>query len=447
MSLSRRALLAAAAFAPALRAASPTSWPQFRGADSRGLSDDDPRLPESWGRNRNIAWRTPVEGKGWGSPIVSGDRVFLTTAVSEAPEEPLKKGLYGGGNRTDPPDAPHRWLVLALDLRSGKALWQKQVERGVPKTSRHLKNSFASETPVADGERVYAHFGHLGTWCHDFSGELVWSKRWPPHATRYGWGTSASPVLHEGRLYIVNDNEDDSYLLALEASTGKEIWKVQRDEKSNWATPYIWQTARRTEIVVPGYNKTRSYDLDGKLLWELGPNSSIVIPTPFEAHGLLYVASGYVGDDTRPVYVIRPGASGDISLKPGETSNAAIAWSHPQAAPYNPSPLVYGDYYYTLHDRGFLTCHEAKTGREVYGKQRIEVDANAFTASPWAYNGKLFCLSEDGDCYVIQAGPEFKLLGKNSLGELSMATPAIADGALIVRTGEAVYRIGSGRAG
>lgn len=440
MRLSRRALLAAAA-APALRAASPSNWPQFRGADSRGLSEDDPRLPESWSRTENVRWRTPLDGKGWGSPIVWDGTVFLTAAISEVPEEPLKKGLYGGGNRPEPPGAMHRWLARAYDLDSGELRWEKLAHRGVPKTSRHLKNSFASETPASDGKRFFAHFGHLGTFCYDFDGELVWSKTWPPYATRYGWGTSASPIVHDGRLYLVNDNEEQSYLLALEAATGREIWRVERDEKSNWATPYVWENAERTEIVVPGYNKTRSYDLDGKLLWELGPNSSIVIPTPFESRGLLYVASGYVGDETRPVYVIRPGATGDISLGPGETSNGAIVWSLPQGAPYNPSPIVYGDYYYTLYDRGFLTCHEAATGREVYGKQRIEVGATAFTASPWAYNGKLFALSEDGDCYVFEAGAEYKLLGKNSLGELCMATPAIVDGGLILRTGAALYRI------
>ena len=440
MKLSRRALLAASG-APLLRAASPVHWPQFRGADARGVSGDDARLPESWSRTENIAWRAPLTGKGWGSPVVWGDRIFLTTAVSEAPEEPLKKGLYGGGNRPEPPADPHRWLAMAFGLESGKLLWEKLAHRGVPKTSRHLKNSFASETPATDGRRFFAHFGHLGTYCYDLDGALVWSKPWPPYQTRYGWGTSASPILHDGRPYLVNDNEEQSYLLALEASSGKQIWRVERDEKSNWATPFIWENAERTEIVVPGYNKTRSYDLDGKLLWELGPNSSIVIPTPFESHGLLFVASGYVGDQTRPVYAIRPGAKGDISLRNGETSHDAIVWSLPQAAPYNPSPLVHGDYYYTLFDRGFLTCHEANTGREVYGKQRIDLDAAAFTASPWAYNGKLFALSEDGDCYVLEAGPRYKLLGKNSLGELSMATPAIVDGSLVLRTGEALYRI------
>ena len=436
----RRQWLAALPFAAAARG----NWPQFRGEGARGVAEDDPRLPETWSPTENVAWRTPLPGMAWSGPIVWDDRVFLTNCVAAGDVETVKKGLYFGGNRPKPPTDEHRWTALALDLESGKKLWETEAHKGVPETPRHLKNSFASETPATDGERLYAHFGHLGTFCYDLDGEPVWSKRWPPRATRYGWGTAASPVLHQGRLYIVNDNDDESSLTALEAATGKEIWRVARDEKSNWATPFIWEHDGRTEIVTPGTNKVRSYDLDGKVLWELGGMSSIVIPTPFTAHGLLYVTSGYVGDETRPVFAIRPGASGDISLREGETSNDAIAWSLPQGGPYNPSPLVYGDLYYTLYDRGFLTCHNARTGEEVYGKQRIDRESNAFTASPWAYNGKLFCLSEDGDCFVIEAGEQYRLAGKNSLGELTMATPAISQGSLVIRTAEAVYRIEKG---
>jgi hypothetical protein len=185
----------------------------------------------------------------------------------------------------------------------------------------------------------------------------------------------------------------------------------------------------------------RSYDLDGKLLWEFGGMSSISIPTPFSSHGLLYITSGYVGDQVRPVYAVKPGAHGDLTLAAGETSNSGIAWYLPQAGPYNPSPLVYGDYYYTLLDRGFLTAHEASTGKEVYGKQRLDPAAGAFTASPWAANGKLFLLSEDGDTFVVQAGAEYKLIGKNSLDEMCMATPAIARGSIVIRTASNLYRI------
>jgi outer membrane protein assembly factor BamB len=259
--------------------------------------------------------------------------------------------------------------------------------------------------------------------------------------TRYGWGTAASPVLHEGRIYIVNDNDTQSFLAALDKKTGKQIWKVDREEKSNWVTPYIWKNERRTEIVVPGSVKTRSYDLDGKLLWELGGMSTIMIPTPFSKFGLLYMTSGYVGDQIRPVFAVRPGATGDISLKGDQQSNNFIAWYLKQAGPYNPSPIVYGDYYYTLLDRGFLTAHDARTGKEVYGRQRIDPTAAAFTASPWAYNGKIFALSEDGDAFVIQAGAEYKLLGKNTVDEMCMATPAVARGSLILRTSSNLYRI------
>ena len=241
-------------------------------------------------------------------------------------------------------------------------------------------------------------------------------------------------VLHQGRVYIVNDNDDKSYLIALDKKTGKVIWQVDRDEKSNWATPFIWDNGKRTEIITPGTGKVRSYDLDGKLLWEFKGMSSISIPTPFTKFGFLYIASGYVGDQNRPVYVIKPGAQGDITLPKGEKSSEFVAWYLPQGGPYNPSPLVLGDIYYTLYDRGLFTAHDARTGAEIYGKQRIDPAVTAFTSSPWAYNGKVFALSEDGDTFVIEAGPQFKVIRKNALDEMCMATPAIADGNLVIRT-------------
>jgi len=333
-------------------------------------------------------------------------------------------------------------MVYAVDWKTGKIVWEREVHRGVPASSHHLKNTYASETPVTDGERVYAYFGNLGLFVFDMEGKPVWSQAWGPFRTRYGWGTASSPVLYQDRIYVVNDNDEKSFLAVLDKRTGKQIWRVERDEASNWSTPYIWEDDKRTEIITSGTRKIRAYDLDGKVQWELGGMSSIVIPTPFSQHGLLFLASGYVGDQVRPVYAVKTGARGDISLKEGETSNEYIAWYQRQAGPYNPSPLVYGDYYYTLLDRGIFTCHEARTGREIYGKQRIDPEASAFTASPWAANGKIFALSEDGDTFVIQAGTEFKVLGKNALDEMCMATPAIARGSLIIRTATKLYRIG-----
>lgn len=417
-------------------------WPQFRGPDSSGVTEDA-SLPDRWSATENVTWKTDIPGNGWSSPVVWGNNIFVTSVVSTVESEKPKKGLYFGGERGAPTD-PHRWVVYCVDWETGKIRWEREVYRGVPQSPRHLKNSYASETPVTDGERVYAYFGNVGLFCFDISGKKLWEKKWEPVRTRYGWGTAASPIVYKDRLYIVNDNDEKSFIVALNKKTGEEMWRVARDEASNWATPYVWESGQRTEIITPGTRRVRSYDLSGKLLWEFSGMSSIAIPTPFSKHGLLYIASGYVGDQHRPVYAIRPNASGDISLKQGETANKHIAWYQPQGGPYNPSPIVYGDHYYTLYDRGFFTCHDAKTGKEVYPKARIDPGVNAFTSSPWAYNGKVFCLSEDGDTFVIQAGAEFKVLAKNSLDEMCMATPAIARGSLIIRTATKLYRITKG---
>jgi outer membrane protein assembly factor BamB len=258
---------------------------------------------------------------------------------------------------------------------------------------------------------------------------------------RQAFGTAASPVLYKDRVIVVNDNTKESFIAAFNKNTGEELWRVGRDEVENWSTPYVWENELRTEIVTAGLRKVRSYSLDGKLLWELSGMTVNVVPTPFARHGLIYINSGYPGGSPRPVYAIRPGASGDISLKPGETSNQYIAWFQPALGTYNTSSLVYGDHYYTLLDRGFLLCHDARTGQQIYGRQRISPDAGGFTASPWAYNGKIFLLSEDGDTFVVQAGPEYKLLGKNSLNEMSLATPAVVRGSVILRTQSKLYRI------
>ncbi len=406
-------------------AGSSDNWPQFRGPDAMGVAED-PRLPDTWSTTSNVAWKTAIPGRGWSSPIVWGDHIFLTSVVSDTEHGAPRTGLYSGGPQ-DIPGGEHGWLVLGLDWATGKILWEKEVHRARPSQARHLKNSYASETPVADAERLYVYFGNLGVFAFDHQGALLWKKELAPLETRNGWGTASSPVLHDGRLYLVNDNEESSYLLALDAATGKELFRIPREEKSNWSTPYVWKNEIRTEIVTTGSNKIRSYDVDGRLLWEIAGMSSITIPTPFSKFGLLYVSSGYVGDDLRPVYAIKPG---------GE-----IAWTHETAGPYNPSPVLYGDYYYTLHDRGFFTSHDARTGTVVYDKHRIDPLAGAFTASPWGYNGKIFCLSEEGVTYVIQAGPQFQVVAKNPLDEVALATPAIARGSLLIRTATKLYRI------
>ena len=413
-------------------------WPRFRGS-SAGVAGDDPGLPDTWSTTENVVWKADIGGIGWSSPVVWGDHIFVTTVVNTAAQEPPRPGLYLGDWPAS--TAPHKWMVYDIDFTTGKVRWERQVGGEAPGRPRHLKNSYASETPVTDGERVFFYFGNLGLFAFDMNGKALWSKALGPFKTRNNWGTGGSPVLHRDRLYIVNDNDDQSFLAAYDTRTGTEVWRVPRMEGTNWSTPFVWENGERTEIVTAGSERVRSYDLSGKLLWELSGMSTITIPTPFTHQGLLYISSGYIADALRPAYAIRPGASGDISLKQGEPSNAFIVWSSPTGAPYNPTPLIYRDAYYTLFDRGFFSSQDARTGKEIYSRQRVTADASGFTASPWAYNGRIFAMSEEGDTFVIQAGPSFKVLGKNSLNEMTLATPAIARGSLIIRTATKLYRI------
>jgi len=435
-------VLAALALVPLLAA---EQWPQFRGPRA-GVAADDPSLPDHWSETENVAWKTPIPGLGWSSPIVWDDHIFLTAAISLGEEPPVPKGLYDPGEDHGKMKSPsaQRWMVYDVDFKTGKIRWQQELRRVASLTMRHVKNSFASETPATDGERVYVYFGSLGVIAAlDFQGKIAWAKEVGAYDGRQAFGMAASPIVYKDRVYLVNDNATESFIAAFDKRNGAEVWRVKREEVENWASPFIWENGTRTEIVTSGMRRVRSYDLDGKLLWELSGMTGNVAPSPFASNGLLYINSGYPGSNPRPVYAIKPGASGDISLKPGEKSNDYIVWYQPLLGTYTTSSLAYGGYYYTLLDRGFLLCHDAATGREVYGRQRITQDTSGFSASPWGYNGKVFALSEDGETFVIEAGPKYKLLGKNVLNDTALATPAIVRGSLIIRTQSNLYRIAS----
>ena len=418
------------------------NWNCFRGP-SCGVVEDEV-LPVSWSATENVEWKIDVPGRAWSGPVVWGDKIFLSTVASEGNVEKAKKGLYLGGDRNKPSSAVQHWIVYCCDWASGKILWQKTVHTGKPAEPVHIKNTYASETPVTDGERVYFYFGNLGVFCFDLQGKEVWQKRLDPVKIRNNWGTAASPVLYGDQLFIINDNDEKSYLLALNRKTGDEVFRIHRDEKSNWVTPYIWENTGRVELVTCGTGMIRSYNLKGQLLWKLGGMSAIAIPTPVEANGLLYLCSGFVGDrKNRPVYAVRAGASGDITPKDEQDTGPYIAWFHKFGGPYNPSPIAYGDYLYILYDRGTVSCYDGRSGKVIYEKQPLAENARAFTASPWANDGKLFFLSEDGDTFVVRAGPEFKVLGRNALNEMCMATPAALRGSILIRTLSKLYRIGA----
>ena len=442
-----------ALLAPAGPAAAQDQWPKFRGA-AAGVAADDPSLPEQWSDTENVVWKTPVPGLGWSSPVVWDDHVFLTSAVSAGQEEIPVPGLYDEHDHI-PANATHRWVVYDIDFETGAVRWERELHSELPQLRRHIKNSYASETPVTDGELLYVYFGSLGLVAAlDFDGNELWRKEIGVFNTLIELGTAASPVLHGDRLFIVNDNTTASFMIALDKRTGEELWRVSREEErgNNWSTPVVWENRVRTEIVTTGSEGVRSYDLDGALLWELKGMSNLTTPSPFVAEGLVYISSGYPGGPLRPVYAIHPGASGDITMWeednvtwstrfPGNrASSEYIAWAYPLLGTYNTTALVYRGIYYTLLDRGLLLAHDARTGAEVYGRQRIRV-GSGFTASPWGYNGKVFILSEAGDTYVIKAGPEFEILGTNPLNEMTLATPAVVRGSLLIRTQSALYRI------
>lgn len=427
-------------------------WPKFRGPNAGAIADD-PSLPDRWSETENVAWKTTVPGLGWSSPVIWDDHVFLTSAVSAGEEELPVPGLYDEHDHIAA-NATHRWVVYDVDFETGAIRWERELHAELPRLRRHIKNSYASETPVTDGESLFVYFGSVGLVAAlDMEGTVRWQKDIGTFNTMIELGTAASPLLHEDRLYIVNDNTTESFMLALDKYTGEEIWRIARDERgNNWSTPVLWENRLRTEIVTTGRFGVRSYDLDGTLLWELHGMSNLNTPSPFVSEGLVYISSGYPGGSLRPVYAIHPGAEGDISIWadqesswstrfPGNrASSEYIAWAYPLLGTYNTSALVYRGIYYTLLDRGLLLAHDARTGREVYGRRRLKI-GSGFTASPWGYNGKVFVLSEAGDTYVIKAGSDFEILHTNSLNEMSLATPAIARGSLFVRTQSALYRI------
>ncbi len=438
-------LACALLFAAALPCRAQNNWPQLRGADSMGFVPGA-KLADRWSTTENVAWKTDLPGRGWSSPIVWGDKIFVTTCVNAGQTEEIKKGLYFGGERPKPPEDPHAWKVICLDLNTGSIVWEHTAHAGVPATPIHLKNSYASETPVTDGERVYAYFGNVGVYCYSLDGKPLWEKKLEPKKMRFGWGTATSPVVYDGKLFIVNDNDEESYLLALDARTGEELFRVAREgEKSNWATPYIWKNSQRVELITPGTKKNRAYDLEGRLLWELDGMSSITIALPYAQNDVLFISSGYVMDKNKPIYAIRPGASGDISLEDGQNSNEFVLWRNNNAGPYNPTSLLYKDLLYVLYDRGIFGCFDPATGEEVYERKRIP-DGRAFTSSPWASDDKIFCLNEDGVTFVIRAGKEFEILHTNTLAEddIGMATPAIVGDRLLLRTDKRIYCIQEG---
>ena len=417
----------------------------------------------------NVAWVNDVPGRGWSSPIVWGHRLFVTSAISdgrfmspsagifgmELYDEALRQGLSAEEAmalvsardvETTTPDSPSvRRMLYCLDVETGKVLWEHTVHTGLPPGGRHRKNTYATETPVTDGERVYVYFGNIGLFAYSMDGNLLWSRTFDSHPMYYDFGPAASPALDEEHVYVLSDNEERPFLTALDKTTGEEAWAVERTAvegaaSSGWATPFVWRNADRTEVVTIGLGQAISYSTRGQELWRLGGLGSQAIPTPLAVDDVLYFGTGAQGGPNRPMFAVRPGASGTITLRPGETSNDYVIWSQKTATAYVPSPLVYQGYVYSVLDNGVLNVFDALSGARVY-RARVGGGGRTFAASPWAYDDKVFFLSEEGETFVVAAGSEYREVGVNALNEMSLATPALSGDSLFIRTATRLFRI------
>ena len=446
-----------------------SNWPRFLGANGVAVSDN-PKLPDRWSKTDNVEWVTTLTGIGWSSPIVWGSRVFLTGAESaSAMKEPslgtdfsndyiaelraqglesdvINERLYAR-DREMPDELEIRIKLYCYDLETGKKLWERQIYDGHPKGGRHRKNSWASETPVTDGERVYVYSTQLGLYAFDFDGAPVWSRPLEAHPTVRDFGTGASPALMDDRLIVVNDNEEESFIAAFDKKTGEQVWRTARAadtrRKTSWSTPFIWDNALGREIVTNGPGAVTSYDVNGEPLWYMKRTSQTAIQSPFAWKDLLIVASGSSGGQDRPLAAIRAGGSGDITPEGTSTTSDYVAWYDRIAGgTYLPTPLVYDDALYVLYEKGIFARFDLETGKRVF-RARVAPGAAAFTASPWAYNGKIFVLGEEGDTFVIEAGESYKLLHVNELEDWAMASPAIVGDRLLIRTRSFLYSIRS----
>ena len=422
------------------------SWPSFRGPQASGIAEAQ-NLPDRWDpkTGENILWRTPIPGLGHSSPVVWGNWIFVTTAVSSDANATFRPGLYGDGDASKD-RSPQHWMIYAIDKRRGKVFWQRVAYQGVPVDKRHIKSTYANSTPATDGRIVVAWFGSQGVYAYDFQGHLLWKvdlgrlDLGAYDIPTYEWGPASSPIIWNNLVILQCDTQTDSFLLALDAATGQTVWKTDRQELPSWGTPTIATTSTGPQLVTNASNYIRGYDpRTGKELWRLGGSSKITAPTPVFADDLFVVVSGRGPE--RPIFVVRSNARGDITLSNDKRTSEAVVWSLTGRGSYMPTPVVYNGTLYVLANNGLLDAYNLKTGAEIY-RQRLPLVGSGFSASPVVSDGKIYLSNEDGEMLVIAAGDKFAHIATNSMGELLMATPALSDGAMYVRSSSSLFAIG-----
>lgn len=420
-------------------------WPYWRGPAADGMAVGD--APVTWSDTENVRWKTDIPGLGHSSPVVWGDFIFLTTAITtgtpapaaaaSAPD-PAAQGGRGRGPGGGGPQVEHNFDVLALDRKTGKILWQRTTTTAVPHEGGHnTYGSFASNSPVTDGKHVYAFFGSRGMYCYDFTGKLVWQRDFGVQLRmRMAFGEGVAPVLHGDRLVLVFDHEGDSFMVVLDKNTGKDVWRVPRDEQSNWSAPLITTVNKRTEVIVAATNKVRSYDLDsGKVIWECAGLGANPIPQPVRQDDLVFVMTGY----RNPMLMaIRLGREGDL------TGTDAVVWSQTRGNSYTPSPVIFDNKFYAVTDNGMVSCYNARTGEPYYHQTRLP-KTYSFKSSPVGANGKLYLATENEDVVVLRMGEKFEVLATNTMtDQVFIATPAVTGGEIFLRSKTTLFCIRKG---
>jgi outer membrane protein assembly factor BamB len=415
------------------------NWPSFRGLNASGVQEGTP-LPTAWNieKSEHVLWKTGIPGLAHSSPVVWGDRIFVTTAIASDQNRVMQIGQVNPmGDAKDM--SRQSWRVYCLDRTTGRILWERVAQEAEPRVKRHPKTTHASATPATDGKHLVALFASGGLYCYDLKGKLRWSQdlgvlnaNWADKP-EVQWGPASSPILYKNLVIVQCDIEKDSFIAAFNADSGKKVWTTPRKTIPSWSTPTVYEGKKGTELIITGSEDIRGYEpLTGRELWVLRPTSRISVPTPFAAGDLIYVASGY-GRGDQPIHAIVPGGHGDITPKgTGLRSGEYVAWNSLKGAPYITTPIVYQGFLYIAGYNGILSCYDAGTGERVY-EQRLG-QGGFFSSSPVAGDGKIYAISEDGEAYAIKAGPKFELISTNSLGEVCMATPALSRGMIIVRT-------------
>jgi outer membrane protein assembly factor BamB len=428
----------------AVTAAAPQHWPRFRGPAGAGFVNSHP-LPTSWDvtTGEGVVWKTALPGVGHSSPVVWGNRVFLTTAISSTTRPTYNP--KGEGTQPSDDESVHEWRVLALDKISGRILWSHVAHHGVPKRKRHIKATQANSTPATDGRIVVASFGSEGLYAYDMNGKPLWTQDLgildPGYAGQpdLSWGFATSPIIYRDLVILQCDIQKNSFMVAFNVKDGSQAWRIERDEIPAWSTPVVYQGKTRTELVTSGSKYYRGYDpLTGKELWRLRDDTQVKVPSPV-IHGDLFFLSG--GNPRgRDIYAVRANASGDISLGAAQESSRHVVWRKTRGSSYTPTPLVYDGLLYVLNDNGVLTVYDAVTGALIY-TSRVGTTNSTFSASPVAGRGHIYASSEDGEVYTIKAGPKYELVAVNEMDEALMATPAISDGMLIIRGQQHIFAV------